>query len=261
MKKVLFICFMFLFAFYSKAKTVDTDKTILRVLTFNILHGATMKGDFNLDLIADVILRTEADLVALQEVDFKTNRAKKYDLVLELAKLTGMVPLFGRAMFYDDGEYGEAILSKKTIINSRNVKLPHLNGYEPRTALEITIAASNEDTISFIGTHLDHVENDTNRIIQAKKINSVFEKKQYPTILAGDLNDVPGSRTINIFEKVWTLTCSNNPSATYPSENPNIKIDYVMVLDKERWNIIETKVIQDSLASDHCAYLAVLELK
>ena len=50
-------------------------------MTFNIYHGETMKGDFNLDVIAKVINDANPDFVALQEVDHKTNRAKKYDLV------------------------------------------------------------------------------------------------------------------------------------------------------------------------------------
>jgi len=42
-------------------------------MSFNILHGATVKNDFNLDTIAGVINSYNPDLVALQEVDFKSN--------------------------------------------------------------------------------------------------------------------------------------------------------------------------------------------
>ena len=76
---------LLIFPKLSKAQSSVNMNSTIRVLTFNILHGATTKGDFNLDVIADVIKRTNPDLVALQEVDFKTNRAKKYDLVTELA--------------------------------------------------------------------------------------------------------------------------------------------------------------------------------
>src|SRR5665811_1187969 len=62
----------------------EEEGKIVKVLSFNILHGATTKGDFNLDVIAQVILDTDPDFVALQEVDFKTDRAKKYDLATEL---------------------------------------------------------------------------------------------------------------------------------------------------------------------------------
>jgi endonuclease/exonuclease/phosphatase family metal-dependent hydrolase len=52
----------------------------------------------------------------------------------------------------------------------------------------------------------------------------------------------------------------NNPEPTFPSDAPRIKIDYIMHSPAERWETIETKVICDSIASDHCAYLVTLKL-
>lgn len=260
MKKV-FIIMILTFCFIFPQEKVKESKRI-KVLTFNILHGATMKKDFNLDVIAKVINDANPDIVALQEVDFKTKRAKSYDLATELGWRTKMVPLFGRAMHYDGGEYGEAILSKYTFINTRNIALPFTDGNEPRAALEVTFVLAEGDTISFVATHLDHLNEDYDRIKQATKINEVFSKNKYPTILAGDLNDLPRSNTINILEKLWTPTYNKlNPEPTYPSDNPKDKIDYIMYYPKERWSVVETRVIQDKIASDHCAYSAILELR
>ena len=239
----------------------DASETQIKVLSFNILHGATTQGDFDLDVIADVIKRTNPDLVALQEVDRFTNRAKKYDLVTELAIRTDMSPLFGRAMPYDGGEYGEGILSKWSFISSRNVPLPYSSGNEPRAALEVTLRTGNGDTISFVATHLDHLRDSPDRILQVKEINRVFGSNKYPTLLAGDLNDVPGSKAISILEDVWTSSYSkDNIQPTHPSDNPAKKIDYVMFRQAASWKVVSTKVICDTIASDHCAYLVTLEL-
>jgi endonuclease/exonuclease/phosphatase family metal-dependent hydrolase len=110
--------------------TPDSSR-IVRVLTFNILHGATTEGDFDLDAIAKVIQEARPDLVALQEVDFLTNRARKYDLVTELGWRTRLAPLFGRAMPYDGGEYGEGVLSRYSFVETRNWALPHGPDKEP----------------------------------------------------------------------------------------------------------------------------------
>jgi len=243
----------------SIAQAPNKEKTTIKVLSFNILHGATMKNDFNLDRLAQVIIDADPDLVAMQEVDFKTNRAKKYDLVTELGWRTKMVPIFAKAMSYDDGEYGEGILSKKSLISSRNVALPYSKGHEPRAAVEVTIALNNNDTISFVGTHLDHEEG-VDRDNQAIKINEAFANNKYPTILAGDLNATPESSTIKILEKVWKPSYGNNPEPTYPSSNPRIKIDYVMFTPMNRWTVIDTEVIRDTVATDHCVYLVTLQL-
>jgi len=154
-------------------QTRSDSTKIIKVLSFNILHGATTKGDFDLDLIAKVIIDADPDLVALQEVDFKTNRAKKYDLVTELGWRAKMVPIFAKAMNYDGGEYGEGILSKYTFLHSRNVALPYTPGNEPRAALEIVTILPSGDTIAFVGTHLDHLKDDKDRVAQVKKINQV----------------------------------------------------------------------------------------
>jgi len=243
------------------SQSMADSSRIIRVLSFNILHGATTKGDFSLDIIARVIKDAKPDFVALQEVDYRTNRAKRYDLVTELACRTKMIPLFGRAMYYDNGEYGEGVLSKHTFLRTRNIALPYTQGNEPRAALEILTVLPSEDTISFIGTHLDHLSDETDRIAQVKKINEVFSSNRYPSILAGDLNAIPGSETINILERMWSSSYSvDGIKYTYPSSNPVKKIDYVMYYPENRWRVISTFVIEDPIASDHCAYLVVLEL-
>jgi endonuclease/exonuclease/phosphatase family metal-dependent hydrolase len=237
------------------------SKTIVKVLSFNILHGATMKGDFDLDVLAKVVKDTDPDLVAMQEVDYQTNRAKKYDLMTELGWRTKMAPLFGRAMSYDGGEYGEGVLSKTTFLSSRNMALPYSKGNEPRAAVEIVTVLDSGDTIAFVGTHLDHLKDDKDRNAQAKKINDVFSSNNYPTILAGDLNATPGSKAINILETVWQSSYDpTNIEPTFPSDNPRKKIDYVMTFPKKRWKVLKTQVIQDTVATDHCVYLVTLEL-
>jgi endonuclease/exonuclease/phosphatase family metal-dependent hydrolase len=243
------------------SQTTNDSSKIVKILTFNIFHGATMKGDFNLDAIAKVIIDADPDFVALQEVDFKTNRAKNYDLVTELGWRVKMAPLFAKAMDYDSGEYGEGVLSKYTFLQSRNIALPYTPGNEPRTALEIVTVLPSGDTIAFVGTHLDHLQDEKDRLAQAEKINEVFSINKYPTILAGDLNAIPGSTPINILEEIWSASYDKkNPEPTFPSDNPAKKIDYIMFYPKYRWRVLETEVIQDSIASDHCAYMVSIEL-
>ncbi len=240
--------------------TIDSSR-LVTVLSFNILHGATTKGDFDLDVIARVIKDADPDFVAMQEVDFKTARANNLDLTTEIGMRAKMAPLFGKAMPYDGGEYGEGILSRYSFIRTRNVPLPYSPGNEPRTALEILTELPSGDTIAIVGTHLDHLKDEKDRIAQVAKINEVFSLNKYPTILAGDLNATPGSTPIEMLEKIWTSTYDrNDPMPTFPSDDPKIKIDYVMYYPSHRWRVYRTEVIQNTIASDHCAYFVTLEL-
>lgn len=261
MKIRLVFFILILSAGLAGAQEQNSNNRVIKVMTFNILHGATTAGDFNLDNIAKVIIENDPDLVALQEVDFLTNRAKEYDLVTELAWRTKMAPLFARAMPYDGGEYGEGILSKWSFISTRNVALPHKPGNEPRAAVEIVTVMPSGDTIAFVGTHFDHTRNSSDRIAQANKVNEMFTENKYPTILAGDLNAVPESLTIQLLKKVWTVTDTKQlPSPTFPSSKPERKIDYIMYYPSNAWRVLDTKVIADPIATDHCVYMATIEL-
>ncbi|RLD78554.1 MAG: hypothetical protein DRJ07_13030 [Bacteroidetes bacterium] len=251
-----------LFFFVNASGQINNRKTLrVRVLTYNILHGATLKNDFDLNRIAKVIDSLKPDIVALQEVDFKTNRAKKLDLMTELAYLTGLSPLFGRAMYYDDGEYGEGILSAFSFVQTKRNLLPYTQNHEPRAALEVLIELSTGDTIRFIGTHLDHTKNPMVRLNQCAEINKLYEENDYPSILVGDLNAEPGSEEINLLKTIWDDAAAKNSAATYPSENPRIRIDYIMFKPAHRWKVLEYKIIQDKIVSDHCAFFVELELQ
>lgn len=258
---IFFIIAFFFLGITISAQQNSTEKKTVRVLTFNILHGATTNSDFDLDKIASVIKEANPDLVALQEVDFKTKRARNYDLVTELGWRTKMTSLFGKAMNFDGGGYGEGVLTKMPIIASRNVPLPHSPNNEPRTALEVTVKLESGDTICFIGTHLEHQRNNPDRVDQTKKINKIFLPNTYPTILAGDLNDTPESDAISILNELWIDASSENPEPTFSSDNPRRKIDYIFYRPSNKWKVIEDKVLCDTIASDHCALLSVLELK
>lgn len=258
MRKLFTLISLLLLANGLLAQAPDSSR-IVRVLTYNILHGATTKGDFDLDLIARVIKSANPDLVALQEVDYKTNRAKKYDLVTELAIRTGMSPLFARAMPYDGGEYGEGVLSDYTFLSTKNHPLPYTEGKEPRAAAEVNVILKSGDTIRFVGTHLDHERDPTNRLMQAKELNRILTADNRPSILTGDLNEEPQKSAMQELFTQWTRSFKEDVP-TFPSDNPIKKIDYILFRPAHRWRVLETKVLDEKIASDHCPVLVVLEL-
>lgn len=240
----------------------DIDATrVVRVLTFNIFHGETVAAasKFDLDLLAKVINDVQPDLVALQEVDKNTNRARHYDLVEELGKRTQLAPLFGKAMSYDGGEYGEGILSKYAFLSTKTHSLPIQDGKEPRAALEAKVVLKSGDTIRFVGTHLDHTKENRVRLNQAKELTALFADDTIPTLLVGDFNADPESETMQCLFKDWQPSINKN-TPTYPAINPTVKIDYVLSRPAKRWRVLEARVIQEEIASDHRPVLSVLEL-
>lgn len=230
------------------------------ILTYNIYHGEDANGNSNLDAVAGIINSLGADLVALQEVDNKTTRAKGLDLTAELSQRTGMQGIFGKAMDYAGGGYGEAVLTRHPVIYTKNNHLPHTPKAEPRAALEIHIELPDKERIVFVGTHLDHLRNQNNRMNQAGLIKELYQDYDLPVILAGDLNAAPSSDPINLLSGQWAYAAQDDPQPTMPSVKPRRKIDYIMYKPKDRWKVIEVRVIDEKVASDHCPVFAVLEL-
>ena len=113
------------------------------------------------------------------------------------------------------------------IIASQNVPLPYSPGNEPRTALAVTVELKSGDTICFIGTHLDHKQDNTDRLLQTNKINHEFSNGKIPTILAGDFNATPESEAIRNIKNFWADASGNDLKPTFPSANPEKKIDYI----------------------------------
>jgi endonuclease/exonuclease/phosphatase family metal-dependent hydrolase len=57
----------------------------------------------------------------------------------------------------------------------------------------------------------------------------------------------------------WTDSAGANAPPTIPSANPRRRIDYILVRPKERWRTVQSRVLDEAVASDHRAVLTVLE--
>lgn len=234
----------------------------LKVLSYNIYHGENMDGGSNLQMVARIIRTLDPDLVALQEVDSCTLRSGGIDIAKVLANLTGMNHIFGKAMDYQGGGYGEAILSKYPIIESVNHSLPASEEHEPRAALEVTVEIPSGGKVRFIGTHLDHTRNPEDRILQARTINEkIFKGSELPLVLAGDLNARPGSDVINIFLEKWIDATDGKALYNTTQKTRRGRIDYIMYHPEESWKVVEYRVIFEKDASDHNPVFVVFEIR
>lgn len=239
----------------------------IRVLTYNIHHGEGMDRKIDLPRIAAIIKDAKADVVALQEVDVKTQRVAGVDQAAELGRLTGMHHAFGKAMDFSGGGYGNAILSRWKIETVATHALPHTPGNEPRAAIAAMIRLGEKGhCFSFISTHLDFKPRSEDRTSQVKKLNELFgsvdKDEALPTLLLGDMNATPTSEDIKVLLEKWESAAhapGMKAQPTVPSGDPKSLIDYVMFRPAKNWRVIEVQVIEEKVASDHRPVLAVLE--
>jgi endonuclease/exonuclease/phosphatase family metal-dependent hydrolase len=233
----------------------------LRVLTYNIHHGEGLDKKLDLPRIANIIKSTDPDLVAVQEVDFKAKRSNEIDTPAELAKLTGLHAYFAKAMDYQGGAYGQLILSKHPLTDTKTHMLPPPEqGVEPRIMAEAHVKIG-DTSIAFFGTHLDH-KDDARRIMQVEEITRITANtKDAVSLLAGDLNAHPDHKPIALLTKEWADPSAGKGLRTIPAGKPKNQIDYVLYRPKDRLKPLEVKVLEEPVASDHRPVLAVFELQ
>ncbi|MDA2936046.1 endonuclease/exonuclease/phosphatase family protein [Patescibacteria group bacterium AH-259-L05] len=239
----------------------------IRVLSYNIHYGIGTDRKFDVKRIAKVINATNPDIVALQEVERRRPRTLWVDQAARIAKLTDLTAVFEpNITYFGGGEYGNAILSRFPIISHINYLIPHVKGSQ-RGILQTDLAIPQEYgfgdslVLHFFSTHL-RAGGDIGRerAISANFIEDlVGPLLGSPMILAGDFNDDPDSRPMSIFRNVWSIAGDGKILKTHPSSDPQRQIDYILFHPKDMWKVVEVRVIDEKIASDHSPVLAVFE--
>lgn len=256
-------------------KVYTQNKPQLNVVTYNIAAARVAP----IDDIANAIKTLNADLIALNEVDNNTGRSGKLNQVAKLAELTNMYSAFGKAIDFDGGEYGVAILSKYPIEKQQVFALPSGED-EQRVLLVIQVNHPDFDApILFMTTHLSWQEDPALRMQQIREIanitigntDSLFaEIASQIKILAGDFNDVIGSAPLAELQRYWHLVeDKTNDIRTWPAINPAIDLDHILTYRGQRWEV-EKMVTPNQQAtwqqinwpavSDHVPVMASLRL-
>lgn len=271
-KKLMSVCAVATLAvgFGAAPAAAAPEDTDLRVMSFNIHHGADPADNLDLERIAEVIENSDAEIIGLQEVDNHWSaRSDFQDQAAHLAERLDMHYVYGanldRAPTEGQDErrqYGTAILSEYPILNSENHLLTSIEyaerPTEQRGLLEAVINVKGNH-IGFFNTHLDHQRSEQRRS-QVKEILAITEDSAGPAVLVGDLNAVPGTPEMNDILTRFTdvfAALGQDDDFTYPIENPNRRIDYILTkgaIDPRFAEVIDTD------SSDHLPVIADLTI-
>lgn len=239
-----------------RAARADQAST-LRVLSYNIHHGRGTDGTIDLPRLARVIRSADPDLVALQEVDERTTRSGGVDQAAELARLTGLRMVFGPQIDYLGGRYGQALLARVPLGPPTVHELPGIGGDRER---RIAVAAEVDHPrgrLTFVGTHLHHRSEEA-RAAQARAIAAALAGVDR-CILAGDINALPGSEPLATLGGAWRLVAAGDgPPPTFPAGQPIRAIDHVFIRPASGFDVIDLRVLEEPVASDHRPLLAIL---
>lgn len=228
----------------------------LRVVTYNIHHGTDYSDSPSLDRITAVLAELDADIIALQEVDMSLPRSGQQKQAAELARRLNMGYVFGAAMHYGRGSYGNAVLSRLSISGYNTIPLP--DPQEDRCCLQVNIQVAH-DTLGFFAVHLGLNHQLRMQHLEQQILPAVLS---FPgaAILAGDFNATSDQAEIELTTRHLTDSFRYNSGEllnTFSSHRPTARIDYIFANSSLQ---IQRSYITRSDASDHFPVTAELIL-
>jgi endonuclease/exonuclease/phosphatase family metal-dependent hydrolase len=238
----------------------------IKVMSYNIRHGADPFENYSLERIADVIKQSGAEIVGLQEVDrYYSGRSNNEDMIQRLSDMLEMQFAYGANLDHSPSQpgqprsqYGTSVLSKYPIVQNHNYLLTS-SGQEQRGLLETTIDIQGVQ-LSFYSTHmgLDAVQ----RNIHADEILAIMERRSGPKILVGDFNARPYAPEMTKLTKEFQNQFADQPNAfTFDSFNPHATIDYILASSEVMLGKRENARVIQTQASDHFPIISNLYLE
>lgn len=225
--------------------------------------------------LADAIPALQSDIIALQEVDFNTQRSARNAGTVKPVNQAEMLAKAGKMHYaecpsidFDGGKYGTALLSRWKIDKTEQVKLSNIEGREQRTACVNYITVPGMPApLAVIITHPDQERDNTLRLKQIRELMALVDKtgKNAIPVLMGDLNLVPASPEYRELRYQMNDTLPTEGDFTYPSWNPNRRIDYILTSTAQQWTV-ESSVagnrgnIPWGQLSDHLPLIVRLQL-
>ncbi len=217
----------------------------------------------NLQKIIDRIHHLNADIVTLQEIDggsIFSGGFDQFDFFKDQLKYpyayfgpSCEIKIFGKNIFVT----GNAIFSRYPLENCQSIKF---NVSFPTDRMGFVIADAklpNGQRLTITSIHLVYLDwtRPCPRAHQLRMIEKILETKKGHLILAGDFNcDLLGKESSlkDFIDRQNLKTCApiSNLPHTYPSWNPNQRIDWIFLSETLKIDTYETN--QERL-SDHLA--------
>lgn len=233
----------------------------MRFMSFNTQHCLNyLEQKIDFDIMADAIMKCEADIVGLNEMRGECPSADDYaDQTAILSRLSGIKNYYFAEAIKFGGikPYGNAMLSRLPIISAETITIPnprikkYSGYYETRCLLKAKLQGDITVLITHFGLNPDEQKNAVKTVLK-----SIVDKR---CILMGDFNMTPDNSILAPIKKVMVDTADffNEPRLSFPSDKPDRKIDYIFVTPDIE---VISADIPPIVAADHRPHTAELKI-
>jgi len=158
----------------------------LRVASYNIHECVGGDGRRDPARIAAVLREIDADIIGLQEVDARPGATSESMQMQYLASALGHHAVAGPTLLRPTGEYGNALLTRRRVLDVRHVDLT-VYRREPRAVLDVDLDIDGA-AVRVLVTHLGLLPGE--RRVQVRRLLDLLgESRSDLVILCGDINE------------------------------------------------------------------------
>jgi endonuclease/exonuclease/phosphatase family metal-dependent hydrolase len=191
----------------------------VRLASYNIRKAKGVDGRYNPGRIVDILARLDADVVAVQEVDFRW-RGRPGALSADMIRQHTDYDLVPVAMNDNSlGWHGNAVLVRRGTIVQRVTRLI-LPGMEPRGALRVDLDL--DGTFSVVATHLGLTR--FHRQGQLAAIRAALTPETQPTAILGDFNEWSATRGLEPLRADFAV---HAPGKSFHASMPMAALDRI----------------------------------
>lgn len=235
------------------------SKVEIKTMTYNIYSARKM----GIEAIAAVIRKVNPDVVSLQEVERNTD-LNPMDFSKEIAALTGMkYYFFAHALTLKKGDYGNVILSKYPLLQTKSIHLSVANDGDDIRSFGYALLEKQGKQFYFATTHLGYKKDDSTRLKQIAEILAEIKNLKKPIILGADLNSRPNSQTMPALQKWFTLPCQiSDCEWTVPAPKPTYTCDWLIYAPQHAFEVKDYAVqFWADKESDHFPVVGTFYMK
>ncbi len=250
----------------------EGDIVRFRILTYNIHKAIGVDGVFAPERILEILRHHDADIVLLQEVDRAAPRSNHLDLGSYFSReLSYHHRAVSMNVHMKKGKYGNATLSRFSIGRQRNINLT-IGRNKRRGAQHTRILVQSTSARAIVDVFNVHLS--LRAKLRRQQIQMLLESSDLanlpvsqPCIIAGDMNDWPGSLKRQRFSPAdFVCASGRRPGSrwaikTFPSYAPTAGLDKVFYRGEIKLlHIFRSRLKLARVASDHLPVIADFEV-
>ncbi|MDO5528580.1 MAG: endonuclease/exonuclease/phosphatase family protein [Paracoccus sp. (in: a-proteobacteria)] len=228
----------------------------LRLASYNLHKCRGLTGPHAPERNLEVIAGLGADLVALQEVDFRFGARPEALPRALIHEATGLVPAQLRTTGETSlGWHGQTLLMRPELAEAAQIRRLPLPGIEPRGAIALRL-----DRLTLIGVHLGLARSSRRAQLERLAIKALRLSGE-AVAMTGDFNEWHDRRGLEPVEQLDGFKVLA-PGPSYPAPMPQLRLDRFVLSRNLR--VIASGVDDGALArraSDHLPIWADLAIE